>query len=97
MRNYILALVLPVTLALGGCPGSEPPPPEIRYVPVATTVKPVVAGECFATDPADPYLAGPTDVELVRHVEDLKAQRRRLKGLRSVCSASLKANGLGPK
>lgn len=85
-----------LALILAGC-AHEPPAPEIRYVPLATTVRPVVASECFAADPADPYLAGPTDVELVRHVEDLKGQRRGLKRLRAVCRASLSANGLGPK
>lgn len=95
MRLAIL-LVLPVTLALGGCPGSDPPPPEIRYVPVTMQVKPVVASECFADDPKDPYLAGPTDVDAARHIDDLKGQRRALKKLRRVCAASLTANGLGP-
>lgn len=96
MQNLQVMGALVLALILAGC-GHEPPPPEIRYVPVATTVNPVLAGECFAADPADPYLAGPTDVELVRHVEAMKGQRRSFKKLRAVCRASLTANGLAPK
>jgi len=92
----ILLLVLPLTLALGGCPGQDKPEPEIRYVPVAATVKPAAAAVCFRRSPAKPVPRGKDNTDLVAAIDAFDTRANTVDGMRDECAADLRAKGLGP-
>lgn len=92
MRRLI-PLVL--ALALAACAGT--PPADVVLVSPALP-RPVIADECWRDNPAEPALAGGRTRDVVRHIEERKADRRRLAGWRVTCRASLKATfGAPPK
>lgn len=73
---------------LGGCaPSAEPPPP----VTVTHEARPVIAGECFAPDPAEPKLMGGNSLAALKALHAYKRALRNSRALRKACQRSLSA------
>lgn len=86
MKNVV---VLALALLLAAC-AQTPQPPEVRYVTVAAPpVKPVIARECFAANPAEPYLASGRSGDIITYMKGTKLERVSYRRLRRVCRASL--------
>lgn len=95
MNRTLLTLAFALAAMLAGCKG-DAPPPEVRYVPIATTVTPVLPAECFRKSPPKPVPAGPDNADLVRAIDAFDDRANIVDGMRATCATHLKAHGLGP-
>lgn len=98
LRNLTLmlmasALLLAVGLALGGCGADKVS--KASLTPLVVHVEPPkLAEECEAPNPPEPRLPedrDSTDLDVVKHIEARRKDRRALVRLRDVCRASIKA------
>lgn len=98
LRNLTLmlmasALLVAAALVLTGCGGS--PVSKASQTPLVVHVDPPkLAEECELPNPPEPRLPedrDSTDLDVVKHIEARRKDRRALVRLRDVCRASIKA------
>lgn len=90
MRTAIMrAGAITVACFVGAC--ASTPASLVTVTPAMP--RPVVANECWRESPEAPRMpdGDATTLAVVKHIESLKADRRRLVAWRAVCRASLAA------